>query len=47
METVGFIFGMSGLSFGIMGFIFGLNAMNQVSSLGKKLKEKGILDDES
>lgn len=47
METMGFVFGMSGLSFGLIGFIYGINAMNKISALEKKLREKGILDDES
>ena len=44
METMGFVFGMSGLSFGLIAFVFALNAMGKVDKLEKKLKEKGILD---
>ena len=42
MET----FGLIGLPFGLIGFVFALNALNQVSELERKLKEAGVLDDE-
>ena len=41
MET----FGLR-LPFGLIGFVFALNAPNQVSELERKLKEAGVLDDE-
>ncbi len=40
MET----FGIIGMSFGTMGFIFALNALGQISKLEKRLKETGVLD---
>ncbi len=46
METIGFIFGMSGMSFGIMGFIFALSALAKISKLEKQLTETGVLDKE-
>ena len=39
-------FGIIGMSMGTMGFIFGMNAMNQVSKLEKQLKEAGLLPEE-
>ena len=40
MENLGFIFGMTGMTFGIFGFI----AFTKVTALEKKLKETGVLD---
>lgn len=34
---------ISGMTFGIVGMVFAMNAMNQVSALEKKLKEAGVL----
>ena len=42
MET----FGIIGMSFGIMGFIFAQSALAKISKLEKQLKEKGVLDKE-
>ena len=42
MET----FGIIGMSFGTMGFIFALNAMSRIDKLEKKLKELGVMDQE-
>ena len=39
-------FGMIGMSLGTLGFIYGLNAMNSVASLAKRLKEAGVLGPE-
>ncbi|MDG1147370.1 MAG: hypothetical protein P8N52_03590 [Crocinitomicaceae bacterium] len=39
-------FGIIGLSFGVMGFIFGISCLNKVEKLTKKLKEKGILEED-
>ena len=36
-------FGIIGMSMGSMGFIFALNALNQVSKLEKDLREAGVL----
>ncbi len=44
METMGFIFGMSGFSFGLLGFVFAINAAGKVDKLEKKLQERGLLD---
>ena len=38
-------FGIVGMSLGTMGFIFAIVAMNQISALEKKLKERGVLPD--
>jgi len=40
-------FGIVGLSFGLMGFVFALNALQQVSSLEKRLVQSGVLEEES
>ena len=37
-------FGIIGMSFGSMGFIFALNAMNSIAALEKRLKEAGVFD---
>ena len=34
---------ITGMTFGIVGMVFAINAMNQVSALEKKLKEAGVL----
>jgi hypothetical protein len=39
MATMGFIFGMSGLSFGVLGFIFGIAATNNAKSANDKIDE--------
>ncbi len=39
-------FGIIGMSFGLMGFIFGLKATKRLDSLEKKLKELNVLDEE-
>ena len=39
-------FGIVGMSLGTMGFIFGINAMNSIASLEKRLKEAGVLEPE-
>jgi len=44
METMGFVLGTSGFSFGMMGFVFAINAVGKVDKLEEKLKERGILD---
>jgi hypothetical protein len=50
---MGFIFGISGLSFGMLGFIFGISASNsatsaasKVNKLEQRLSDAGILDRE-
>lgn len=53
MDTIGFVFGISGMSMGLLGFIFGINASNAATSassridrLEKRLGDAGLLDDE-
>jgi hypothetical protein len=50
---MGFIFGMSGMTFGLMGFISGINASHAITSasarierLEKRLEGAGIADNE-
>lgn len=40
-------FGVIGMSFGMMGFIFSMSAMSQIASLRKELEDAGVLDKES
>ena len=51
MDTMGFIFGVTGMSFGLLGFIFGINGSNSAASasarldqLEKRLGDAGLLD---
>ena len=51
MDTMGFIFGTTGLSFGLIGFVFGISASNSAASaadkiekLEQRLDEAGVLD---
>lgn len=51
MDTIGFVFGISGLSFGLLGFVFGISATSsaaaaasKVDALEQRLCEAGILD---
>ncbi len=37
------VFGIMGMTFGMAGLAFAMNAMNQVSALEKKLEEAGLL----
>jgi ABC-type uncharacterized transport system permease subunit len=39
-------FAISGMTFGLVGMVFAINAMNQVSEPEKKLKESGLLADD-
>ena len=48
---MGFIFGMTGLSFGLLGFIFGISASNsataaasKIDKLEQRLTDVGILN---
>ena len=45
MENLGFIFGMMGMTMGVMGFIFGVIAMTKIDKLEKKLKELNVLNE--
>ena len=40
------VFGIIGMSFGTMGFIFAMNALSKIAKLEKQLKEAGVLDRE-
>ena len=42
MDTLGFTFGIMGMSLGTMGFIFGLICLKRIEKLTKQLKEKEI-----
>jgi hypothetical protein len=46
METLGFIFGMIGMSLGVTGFIFGIICLSKIQKLMTTLKEKGILEED-
>ena len=39
------VFGVMGMSLGTVGFVFGLISFVKTKKLTKKLKEKGILED--
>ena len=45
MDTLGFTFGIMGMSLGTMGFIFGLICLERVEKLTEQLKEKEILQE--
>jgi len=45
METLGFTFGIMGMSLGTMGFIFGIICLKRIEKLTKTLKQKGILEE--
>ena len=40
------VFGIIGMSFGTLGFIFSLNALARITKLEKQLKETEVLDKE-
>jgi hypothetical protein len=44
MDSLGFIFGMMGMSMGVMGFIFSLVAMGKIDKLEKQLIELNVLN---
>lgn len=46
MENLGFIFGIMGMSMGVMGFIFGVTSMSKIDKLEKRLKELNILNED-
>lgn len=45
METLGFTFGIMGMSLGTMGFIFGIICLKRIEKLTKQLKGKEILEE--
>ena len=53
MDAIGFVFGVSGMSMGLLGFIFGINASNAATSISarinqpeKRLGDAGLLDEQ-
>ena len=44
MELLGFIYGLSGMTFGIVGIVFRIISIGRIGKLTKQLKEKGILE---
>ena len=53
MDTIGFVFGVTVMSMGLLGFIFGINASTaatsasaRVDQLEKRLGDAGLLDHE-
>ncbi|MEM8913889.1 MAG: hypothetical protein AAGC97_19185 [Planctomycetota bacterium] len=53
MESIGFVFGITGLSFGLLGFVFGISASNaaalatgKLSELEERLVKAGVLERE-
>ena len=44
-DTLGFTFGIMGMSLGTMGFIFGLICLKRIEKLTEQLKEKEILQE--
>ena len=47
MENLGFVFGIIGMSMGIIGFVFGIISMSKVDKLEKRLKELDVLNQDS
>ena len=45
MDTLGFTFGIMGMSLGTIGFIFGLICLKRIEKLTEQLKEKEILQE--
>lgn len=43
MENLGFIFGITGMSMGVIGFVFGVISMSKIDKLEKKLKELNVI----
>lgn len=41
------VFGILGMSLGVMGFIFALSALTKVTALEKQLQQKGLLNEEA
>jgi hypothetical protein len=44
MENMGFIFGIIGMSMGVIGFIFGVISIAKIDKLEKKLKELNVIN---
>ena len=45
MDTLGFTFGIMGMSLGTMGFIFGLICLKRIEKLTEQLKKKEVLQE--
>lgn len=44
MESLGFIFGIIGMSMGATGFIFGILSISKIGKLETRLKELDVLN---
>jgi hypothetical protein len=44
MENMGFIFGIIGMSMGVIGFIFGVISIAKIDKLEKKLKDLNVIN---
>ncbi|ATC95125.1 hypothetical protein [Pseudoalteromonas tunicata] len=44
MENLGFVFGIIGMSMGVIGFVFGIISMSKIDKLEKRLKELDVLN---
>lgn len=44
MENVGFVFGIMGMSIGVIGFVFGIVSLAKIDKLEKRLKELNFLN---
>ena len=44
MESFGFVFGITGMSMGVIGFVFGIISMSKIDKLEKRLKELDVLN---
>lgn len=44
MENLGFVFGIMGMSMGVIGFVFGIISMSKIDKLEKKLKKLDVLN---
>ena len=46
MENIGLIYGIMGMSMGVMGFVFSIASMSKVDNLEKKLKDLDVLNND-
>ncbi|MDP5214984.1 hypothetical protein ORJ66_18180 [Pseudoalteromonas tunicata] len=44
MENLGFVFGIIGMSMGVIGFVFGIISMSKIDKLEKRIKELDVLN---
>lgn len=47
VENLGFIFGLMGMTMGVVGFVFAIVTMSKVDKLEKQLKDSCVLSAES